>query len=73
MNLGEVREAVGLPKIGGVLETARLSDDRKIVARFSLGEDKWGFTRWEYRAIEAVGTLFFEGEFTVIIEAGEVV
>lgn len=73
MNLGEVRDQLMSPKLFGVVETNPMGNDRRIVVQIEKGEHPdWGM-QYEYREIRAVGTLFFDGEFTAIISAGEVV
>lgn len=70
MNVGEVREAVGDPKLFGVVPINRLGDDRKVVVQVYKGEHpEWDCPVYEYYKVDAVGTLFFDGEFTMVIAA----
>lgn len=70
MNLGEAREAFDAPKLFGVVDTARMHDSRRVVIQTHTGDTAWG-PIYEYREVEAVGTLFFSGEFTIVIAAGD--
>lgn len=70
MNLGEVREGVESTKLFGAVPITRMSDSRKVVIQTAVGESDYGLI-YEYREVNAIGTLFFNGEFTVVIAAGD--
>jgi hypothetical protein len=72
MNLGEVRETLKSPKLFGAIEFAALGDDRSVVVQIEVGiNPEFDIMQYEYRVCRAIGVLFFDGEFTVAIAAGE--
>ncbi len=72
MNLGEIREELGSPKLFGAVDIAALSDDRQVVIQVEVGmNQEFDIMQYEYRTCRAIGVLYFNGEFTVAIAAGE--
>lgn len=70
MKLGKLREKMESPQLGGAGPLVHMDDDRKVVVQVNMGENEYG-TVYEYRELEAVGVLFFRGEFVVALAAGD--
>jgi hypothetical protein len=73
MNLGEVRKALDKPAMFGIMEITAMTSDREVVVQVPVAEHPVYGTQYEYRTCRAIGALFLDGRFQVIIAAGEVV
>jgi hypothetical protein len=71
MTLGQVRKQLSEPKAGGVLGVVR-GKGRDVVVQVEVGTDEAsGEPICQYRSCRAVGALFIDGEFKVVIAAGD--